>query len=70
MHHRLFVSGLVKAEPVGVLLKGLPNPGDIPVSKNAPTARKKRLFFAVPFYILVLHKLNDGLGHRKAFSFH
>src|SRR2546421_6220498 len=63
MHHGLLVAGLIIAE-LRNLLQCLANPGNIAVSKDTEASSEKGLFSPVAFYILVVEKGNDGLGHR------
>src|SRR5947199_10148739 len=43
------------------------NTSTIALSKNTDASGKKGLFSPVAFYILVVEKGNDGLGHRHTF---
>src|SRR5437660_5620628 len=63
MHHGLLVAGLIVAE-LRHLLQRLANPSNIAMSKNTEASSEKGLFSPVAFYILVVEKGNDGLGHR------
>ena len=62
MHHRLLVARLIVAEARGVLLKRLPDPGDVAVPEDAPAPGEKRRFNAVALDVLILQKADDRLS--------
>ena len=62
MHHRLFVAALMIGEYVGVLLKRLPDPGDVAVPENAPASGEERRFHTVALDVLLAQKQDDRLS--------
>ena len=63
MHHRLLIAGLVITK-IRILLERLTYARHMSVVEDTKAACKKRLFFSIPFHILIFQEGDDGLSHR------
>ena len=65
MNHRLFIAEQVVRQ-TWILLKPLPDPGDVSVSEDSKATPKKKRPPAVSLDILILEKADDALCDRQA----
>ena len=70
MYHRLFVTGLVETEGIGILMQRLTDTSNVSVPEDSEHTGKKLGFVSISFDILLSEKLNDGLSHREFLCFH
>jgi hypothetical protein len=66
MHHRLLVSGLVVGEEIRVLVKRLPDPGDVAVPEDAEAPLEETLLNPISLYVLRGEKADESLGGRDS----
>ena len=58
MDHRLLVTGQVVTNQIRILLKRLPDTGDVTVTENAENARKEPVLYPIALNVLVGKKLD------------